>query len=246
MRFSIVTSASTEVLVVSPGGVGTTFLMHALQEFRRTNSPDNHDGFKHLPVPPLAGNRSLKVVYVFGDPVLATVSLFRRGYQHIQSRVIQKYYRSEFIIPQGMPLEEYLAQPRESYFYRRHLENWRDIPTPYPVLFLRYANLHEQLPTLRDFLDLPPEFSERFPPRKERRSRLGDLPAGIRAGLEKRYGSWREDSRAFPDAWVRPANAPRWYLPLRAPYPRAYASELLTRAPLLQSLRRATKKLFGR
>lgn len=93
MRKTIFLKKNIEVLIVSSGGVGTTFLMEEIKRYKTTNDPDNKDGYKHLPIPPISQNPNLKVVYLFGDPVLACISLFRRKYQYAQSKSVEIYHK---------------------------------------------------------------------------------------------------------------------------------------------------------
>ena len=47
-------NSEIEVLIVSAGGVGTSFLAEAISKFKNTNQFEDEDGYKHLPFPPLS------------------------------------------------------------------------------------------------------------------------------------------------------------------------------------------------
>ena len=69
--------ASMDVLVVSPGGVGTTFLIRHLSRFARTNLPTDADYLKHLPGPP---PMPPKTIFIRGDGESIYASIKRRGW----------------------------------------------------------------------------------------------------------------------------------------------------------------------
>ena len=141
---SVVLPRKVEVLVTSAGGVGTTFLMKEIGKYLNTNSVDNRDGFKHIPVPPISfGNP--KAVYLFGDPVMASVSLFRRQYHTEQSRRVQQYSRNHFIIDPEATIESYAQEGIDKHHFKAHLRAWMETRTSYPILFMRYERLFENL-----------------------------------------------------------------------------------------------------
>lgn len=220
MPRSIFLSEPLDVLVVSSGGVGTTFLMNAIGEHLRVNDPDNKDGLKHLPIPPIPQGVAPRVIYVYGDPVMACLSLFRRQYHHTQSKITQHFYKPEYTIAFEDALEDYLNQPKEGFFFQRHFEKWRDIPTGFPVLFLRYGSIHDELPRLADYLELGDDFIANFPQRRARNSSLTHLPEPTREALQNRYGPWQKAQAALRDAWVKPPTSSGWHF--SQPYRRAY------------------------
>lgn len=74
-------------LVVSPGGVGTTFLIKYLAGFVATNAHDDRDGLKHWPRPP-TGDALAKlppILFVTGNPDTIVASIARRGWLTEQS-----------------------------------------------------------------------------------------------------------------------------------------------------------------
>lgn len=72
-------------LIISPGGVGTTFLIDHCGQFIATNDRDDLDGLKHIPRVPLAADQPPKVVFITGDPEEIYASISRRGWIRDQS-----------------------------------------------------------------------------------------------------------------------------------------------------------------
>jgi len=191
-----------EVLVTSYGGVGTTAIIEFLSRHRVCNDHHDGDGFKHLPVPPVSLNPGIRCVYIFGDPVLAAVSLFQRGMQHDHSRKLLAFRPDLSPIPEGMTLEAY-ARAADRLHFQAHFENWHARHLVHPTLFLRYETAWDHLDALADFLHLPEGAMDAFPEKRERNARLDDLPSDTLAGLERMYGGFRDDLARRPDAEVR-------------------------------------------
>lgn len=115
-----------KVLVVSPGGMGCTFLMErlGLAGFT-TNSPYDTDTLKHRPNPTdqcytdFAPDR---IIYVWNDPLLATLSLARRGWLSIQHHKLggKENFNS---------LEELWAKmtDHDVYGFYQHWANWAEL-----------------------------------------------------------------------------------------------------------------------
>jgi len=192
MRDIIYLNSDIEVLVISFGGVGTSFLLKEIAKYKKTNSPGDRDYCKHLTIPPLGGPPNLKVIYIFGDPILATISLFNRRFHCSQSIKLQRFYRAGFLIPNKMTLEAYAKKGKDGFFFERHFNNWYEKHQRYPTLFLKYENLFDNIDTISEFLNLPPEFSENFPEKKVRNSDFISHSAETIKGLESLYGNFRD------------------------------------------------------
>lgn len=206
MKNTIFLSKNIEVLIVSAGGVGTTFLMEEIGKYKKTNCPSNTDGYKHMPVPPISGNQNLKVVYVFGNPIMASMSLFRRNYHHLQSLKAQQFLNRKYVIPAEMSLEAYAKNGQEGHHFRQHFHNWSQRFSIYPTLFIRYESLFEYLNELADFLDLPAEFIQNFPEKKERKSNIDAVSSATLRGLNKMYDSFLEEINQKPAVFIRAEN----------------------------------------
>jgi len=202
MKKTIYLDPDIETLIVSAGGVGTTFLIKAIGAYKKTNDPDNLDGYKHLPIPPISKNQSLKVIYIFGDPLVATVSLFRRKYHRTQSAVMQKFRKEKVLLPLDLSLQEYVAQGKDRLFFGPHFNHWVLRFPFYDTLFIHYDVLFDHLKEIRDFLDLPASFIENFPPKKDRASSLDQLDATTLEGLENMYGYLVEQFQQLPSFFI--------------------------------------------
>ena len=55
------------VLVCSPGGVGSSFFIAFLEKYKSVNSYKDRDGLKHIDRPPLTLNSNLKAIYIYGE-----------------------------------------------------------------------------------------------------------------------------------------------------------------------------------
>jgi len=237
MYNTIVLNKDIEVLIVSAGGVGTTFLMKAIGAYRKINSPDNADGFKHLPLPPLSLNKDLKVIYIYGNPLMACLSLFRRGFQVVQSIKSQQYLEEQFTIPQDMSLDAYAAIGEEGHYFERHLNNWKDAYRLYPTLFIRYETLFEQVETIAEYLDLPKDFVEQFPAKQARKSNKAQLNPATLQALEKLYEPTAKAFAQLPDAFQKEKSLSIWSIIATQPYRRGLAKWFWKRLPLLRKVK---------
>ncbi len=68
--------------IVSPGGMGCSFVIDQIALKALTNARNDSDGLKHHPYPEKLrlDESSAKVVYVWNDPLRAILSLHRRGW----------------------------------------------------------------------------------------------------------------------------------------------------------------------
>lgn len=202
---SIVLPSDIEVVVASYGGVGTTFLLSFLSEYKKTNDPDDLDGFKHLALPPLSFNPNIRYIYVYGDPVMAAFSLFRRKIQKHQSKKLQKWIKPfDRPIPKKMPIEAYASIGKDKLYFEQHFYNWyqtylRGVPT----LFVRYESIFENAQKIIDFLGLPSESITKFPEKKGRTISKNDIDPEIIRNLESIYGGFAAKLSELEDVEYR-------------------------------------------
>lgn len=187
---SIFIDKKLDVLVVSGGGVGTTLLMRQLSKYRTVNNVNDGDGFKHLPVPPITINRSLKVIFVFGDPILAVKSLFRRSFQGPQSYKLQAFKANRELVKDDESIHDYANEGVDKLFLKDQFENWYYHYPIYDTLFISFEHLFDQLEAVRSFLDLPSEFIADFPKKRVRNSEKSELPQYTMSQLQKLYGEF--------------------------------------------------------
>ncbi len=199
---SLYAPSGIQVVVGSGGGVGTTFLIEFLARYLSVNDPHDRDGLKHLRLPPLSFDSSLRFVFVHGDPRAAVVSLFRRRFHSAQAAKLQRFAAAPRCpIPYGMSLEEYVAQGRDCFAFEAQFDNWYARCLHHPTLFLRYETIWDNLPALARFLALPDTLMAEFPARRERNQR--EQAAPVRAGLDALYGCFAARLEALPDAVIR-------------------------------------------
>lgn len=200
----IVLPRQTEVVVVSFGGVGTSFLLEYLGRHMRTNAAHDEDGFKHSPLPPISMNPDLRFVYLHGDPRVAVVSLFNRCFHHDQSIKMQCWRRGALgPIPRDMTLEQYVADGIDRLYLRDHFLNWYERYPAGPTMFLRYETLFDHLDALFDFLGMKPENEADMPRKKERETKLSGLDPEILGRLDAMYAELTSDLSRLADVELR-------------------------------------------
>jgi hypothetical protein len=180
-------------LVCSFGGVGTTFLMKFASQYVVVNDWANCDGLKHLPRPPRSFGRNVKVLYVFGDPINAVLSLFERGYARHHAGVMTSLtWRG------NLTLTEFLDR---GYDYFRFAETFAAWSAPmkrdYPLMLLRYETMWKHLEAIFDFFDLPSDKIDQFPPQHERSSNFRKLPLTMQQKLIEMYGGLQQHIANF-------------------------------------------------
>lgn len=180
-----------DTLVVSYGGVGTTFLIEFFDRYRSVNDAYDRDGLKHLPVQPMALNPEMKVVYVFGDPVEAVTSLFRRGFHSTQSLKLSNRLFPHRPVAHTTSLEEYAHQLRDDMMLHSHFSEWLANAMQYPTLFVRYDDIWNSLPSILNFLDIPQDQASHFPVRKSRSSSLSKIDSDALRCLDATYADLR-------------------------------------------------------
>ena len=217
-----------DVVVVSYGGVGTTLLMKHLARFRKLNDPDDNDGWKHLTVPPITRRREVRFIYVFGDPVDAAVSLFRRDYQYWQSMKLQRFHPHPPgpIVP-SMSLIDYARMGVDRFQFERHFDNWSARYLVRPTLFLRYEKMWEHLDQVAEFLALPSDAFADFPPQRPRKANAQMVDHTTRAQLDAMYGGLTARLAHMPDASVIGASDVTLSRYLKV-YPKLILRDLLT------------------
>lgn len=193
-----------DTLVVSSGGVGTSFLMRFLSRFRKLNGLHNEEGTKHAFNHPI-GWQKCKCVYIFGSPVDAALSLFRRAYHSAHSRrIVEELGVPIEPIAQETTLAQYCEQQVDRFFFGHHFHSWIESPPPYPLLMLRYEAIWDHLNDLADFLELPRQALDEFP---KRRARNPYGTATERRLLQQLYADEVEMIGNYSDCRVRDAHS---------------------------------------
>jgi len=225
----IVLPSDIEIAVASYGGVGTSFVMDYLSRYKKTNSPADSDGFKHLPLPPISANRNVKFVYVYGNPQMAAASLFRRHFHTAQSMKLQRWIdETPTPIPYAMTLQEYASAGVDRFRFERHFRNWYErYLTGIPTLFVRYETIFDNVAALLDFAELPGDSIDGFPKEKQRESRNDAVPAETVKLLDDMYGDFARFLDTLNDVEMRRTGARRVFTMqyLDRPYRKALADQ---------------------
>jgi hypothetical protein len=162
--------AATQVLVVSPGGVGTTMLLEHLQRFVRVNDPFDRDGLKHLPRPPKFRSARTRTVFLSGPPDDIFDSLNRHGWVEGHGSLFGSF-ATVLSSPQRKRerVAAALARQREAWSAHRG-----------EIMFVDYGELWERLPELERFLGLEQtDFQRTFPQRRRRTLAQSEIEAAV-------------------------------------------------------------------
>lgn len=177
-----------DVLVCSMGGVGTTFLMTFLRQYFRLNNRLDMDGLKHLDRPPLVFGNKIKALYIYGNPINATLSLFRREIQHQHSSKTLANYPDLDPISEDETIDFYFNKGVDRLKFAEHFDNWSNPEVNYPIMLLKYENIWDNLPQIFKFLNIPSSELDKFPDQKERNSSFNQLSSENKDKAEKMYG----------------------------------------------------------
>ena len=191
--FQKTTTHNHTLQVTSLGGTGTTMLYRFLEDYDADVPKDTHDWipWKHQRTPPADSkvSRGFRALYLFGNPMNAVLSVFRRGYQHWH---VERMDGDVDAWDKSWDLEEFLAQGHDHFRMERHFLNWTQADRSYPILLLNFDALWERLPEVFAFLGLPSSAMGEFPERRERHSDWLSQPTQIRRDLKDMYGSLQE------------------------------------------------------
>ena len=200
---NIIIPEKIDTIVSSYGGVGTTFLLNFLSNYKNTNDSNDSDGLKHLKNPPTNLHRDIKFIYIYGNPILATISIFRRNYHFKQSLKLQKQTNKKInVIPREMCLEEYASEGIDKFLFEDHFYNWYD-KAIYPTFFVKYEKLHNVIRPLFNFLEIPEKYLNCFPTSTTRQSSLKDISLKTQKELHKLYGRFNNDLKLLDDFEIK-------------------------------------------
>lgn len=193
-----------EVVVGSYGGVGTTFFLDFVSQFKKTNHPQDEDKIKHLGMPPVSFNKDIRCVYIYGDPIEAATSLFGRGMHNYQSKKLQRDQNAvNQAIPLDLSLEDYAKAGIDKFQFRRHFYNWYKDYLIHPTLFIRYEKIWDHKEEIFEFLNLPMSELDNFPEKKQRRSKIADLPEPVLSGLTGMYADFVRELEEIGECVLR-------------------------------------------
>ncbi|WP_271438857.1 hypothetical protein [Pontixanthobacter luteolus] len=151
-------------LIISPGGVGTTFLIDHCARFTSLNHRNDRDGLKHLPR--FAGTEEFtrsRIIFVTGKPEDVFASLRRRGWLRDQAAKL------------GLPRALWLTgRARKAAFIagvEAQAESFRAAAETGQVLMIDYEQIWDRKAEIARWFGIAdPAFLADFP---ERRGRTG-------------------------------------------------------------------------
>jgi len=193
------------VQITSFGGSGTTALYeHLLDAGVDVPTTPGAFPFKHQRVPPASGSvpAGFRVLYPFGDPRNAVVSVFRRGFQGGHYRGMRLCKPPPEVDDRLATLEQFLAAGVDDFEMEDHFDRWHaSSERDYPVLFLRYEDLLSTWPAVREFAGLRDDVE--CLPVRPRASEWQSLPPAQRARVDEMYGPFARRLAALPSVEVR-------------------------------------------
>lgn len=191
--------------VTSFGGTGTTMLYKFLEK-HDVDIPSDHPNWrpwKHLPRTPEDSDvrDGFRAVYVFGNPMNAVLSVFRRDYQRWHIRNM----REEVTEPKSPDwgLDEFLQETEDPFRMAQHFRGWTNADRSYPILGLKFDALWNHLPEFFAFAGLPTRCLDEFPERRERTSDWTEEEKSVRRGLQEFYGELWSEIQETPDFQIR-------------------------------------------
>ncbi|MEM7519683.1 MAG: hypothetical protein AAF307_01495 [Pseudomonadota bacterium] len=150
-----------DALIISPGGVATTFLIDYLSQSVRTHDRNDADWIKHLPYVPDVETHH-RLIYVYGPPADIYASLKRRDFHRIQAAKL------------GCPLCMFVRGTLHAWLSKRAIAKQTKAFHSAPaeqVLCIEYNALWEAPDRIAAHLGIKdPAFVPSFPPRRARTS----------------------------------------------------------------------------
>lgn len=184
--------------IVSFGGVGSTSLLVHLEDGDRDRVWYHQQG-KHClhpdALPEVRRGHRVRACYLFGDPYLSVISVFRRGLQRRLEQTMSPGVRNgRAVLRRTTPLEEYLAGGVDRFLFGQHMDNWVGYGGErVSILAVKHEALGEHIDEILTFLRCPRPFRVR-----SRSSKLADQPEAIRRGLEALYGDLKRRIDGMP------------------------------------------------
>lgn len=207
--------ADVPTLIVSFGGVGSK--MFARWLYPEADVGDLARAHRHWRFAPLAKSSKQTVVYLFGDPRDTILSFFQRrssrhdrhGFAPLENasnlereqrdwtmRALRQREVFEGEIDPDTEITDFLKGRVDLYRFEEHFQNW--LSTRYPVLFVRYETLWDNVASVGRLLGANPAT---LPPFVPRRAKWQDEPAETQALLNAVYGPLAERLSALPDVF---------------------------------------------
>jgi hypothetical protein len=161
----LLTKIDHTVQITSHGGTGTTMLYDFLENYS-VDVPQDPSRWKHLPEPPTDSEvrQGFRALYLFGNPINAVLSVFRRDYQRWHFRNMTGDFDgwNEDL----EHLSRFLDQESDPFEMQKHFHAWTTADRSYPIMLLQFDALWDNLPELFSFFGLPYRLQAEFPERR--------------------------------------------------------------------------------
>ena len=155
-----------KTLVISPGGVASSFLIDYLSSFLTLNDIDDRDDIKHLPRLSAEWLNTKKILYIYGNPDDVYRSISRRGWVDIQGAKL------------GCVLCQFTRGALQAFLFKKAVKKQIDKFCQYAkdqpdhVMAITYGEIWTAAPQIKAFFEIKDDgFLPNFPPRKERNSK---------------------------------------------------------------------------
>jgi hypothetical protein len=163
-----------DLLIVSPGGVGCTYLLTLLNKHThlKTNDIHDNDGLKHLSTPYLLpSNINIKkIIFVWNDPLKAINSHYRRANEHKYDWQVDQckklgnpYHLEENVIKNKNKLFELTNKYKHELFgIEYQFLNWYNAKLNIPILFVDFRNINKLKNDISKFLNISNDIMNNF------------------------------------------------------------------------------------
>ncbi len=201
--------------IFSHGGVGSKQVVKWLYPDAPANWAGAH---RHDPLPPRQAPDRSRMIYVFGDPRNAAISMFQRRDGRHERHGFRPRTPAELDEPQpgfmmrhaanigadpgtmdtSWSLAQFVEAGRDLFGFEHHVDNWLSSDTDYPVVFLRYETFWEHMPAILERLGMRRPAVPFLPRRADWRAQ----PTEIQRGLDHIYGRLCGRLADLPDVFV--------------------------------------------
>ena len=177
------------VALCSMGGVGSTALGRHIGSISDKTIREH----AHSPIV-YDSEKQIRLGYVFGNPYNSVLSVFRRGYQNMNTQAMNVGSGAEIADLKGVEIEEYLQRGVDEFRLDRQLTNWCDPKlTKHPTILIKYEELADNIEQVLDFFGCDKPFEVRT-----RKSSWDTQPANIVSGLVDMYGDFNKRVEEMP------------------------------------------------
>lgn len=154
-----------DVYVFSYGGTGTRMLCRFIQEHMRLNSqPHVHHGR------PEDLSRRERAIYLYGDPIDAVLSFYRRDKEY-GTHFVERHYRNLDIAGKFPPtFEDYLEWGSDAFGLEAHFDKYVSSSPVGGLIAVRFDDMWPHLDEIFKFLRLPSSADD-FPAKRARQSK---------------------------------------------------------------------------